>query len=147
MIKTIADRVVGTSWRHFRHEADIGLQGTGEDKAGAFEAIAIALTAVITDPDTVAPRDAVELECRAPNDELLLFDWLNALIYEMAVRKMLFCRFEVTITDGELSARVSGEPVDRRRHQPAVEVKGATYTALDLRETDDGWVARCVVDV
>jgi SHS2 domain-containing protein len=135
------------SWDHFRHDADIGLCGTGADKARAFEAIALALTAVVTDPDKVAARETIKLRCQAPSDELLLVDWLNALIYEMAVRKMLFCRFEVTIEDEELSAQVTGEPVDVSKHHPAVEVKGATYTALAVERTDEKWVARCVVDV
>lgn len=135
------------SWQHFRHEADIGLRGTGDDKARAFEAIALALTAVVTDPDSVAARETIEIKCSAPSDELLLVDWLNALIYEMAVRKMLFRGFDVTICDGKLQARATGEAVDRSKHQPAVEIKGATYTSLSVRETDEGWVAECVVDV
>jgi SHS2 domain-containing protein len=135
------------TWGHFRHGADIGLSGRGADKARAFEAIGLALTAVVTDPDKVAARETIKLRCHAPSDELLLVDWLNALIYEMAVRKMLFSRFEVAIEDSELSAKVSGEPVDRSKHHPAVEVKGATYTALAVERTDDNWTARCVVDV
>jgi SHS2 domain-containing protein len=135
------------SWSHFRHEADIGLRGAGACKSQAFEAIALALTAVVTGPDNVAARERIDLRCQAPGDELLLVDWLNALIYEMAVRKMLFCRFDVTIKDGELSARVSGELVDRSKHQPAVEVKGATFTSLAVTQSDEGWVAQCVVDV
>ena len=107
----------------------------------------MALTAVITDPDGVEPLETVRLHCQAPTDELLLSDWLNALIYEMAIRKMLFSRFDVTISDGELSAIAMGEPVDRVKHHPAVEVKGATYTAMAVEETDEGWTVRCVVDV
>jgi SHS2 domain-containing protein len=34
------------------------------------------------------------------------------------------------------------------RHQPAVEVKGATYTNLLVTHTPDAsWLAQCVVDV
>jgi len=41
-----------------------------------------------------------------------------------------------------------GEPVDVTRHRPAVEAKGATYTALSVAGNADGaWVAQCVVDV
>ena len=41
-----------------------------------------------------------------------------------------------------------GERVDPEKHQPAVEIKGATYTALSVTEQTDGsWTARCVVDV
>jgi tRNA nucleotidyltransferase (CCA-adding enzyme) len=81
--------------------------------------------------------------------ELLLADWLNALIYEMATRNMLFGRFEVRILgDCSMTATAWGERVDRARHQPAVEVKGATYTGLSVAKRDDGlWVAQCVVDV
>ena len=96
----------------------------------------------------VAPRKAVSVECEAPDPELLLTDWLNALVYEMATRRMLFARFEVSVEDGRLSATAWGEPVEVARHRPAVEVKGATYTELSVNQTADGtWIARCVVDV
>jgi tRNA nucleotidyltransferase (CCA-adding enzyme) len=66
----------------------------------------------------------------------------------MAVRKMLFSRFEVTLEPGVLVAKAWGEPVDVSRHEPAVEVKGATYTALEVCEGSNGqWLAQCVVDV
>lgn len=135
------------SWSHFPHDADLGLRGTGIDKARAFEAIGLALTAAITDPCSVAAKETVSLRCQAPSDEILLVDWLNMLIYEMAVRKMLFSNFDVSIRDGELRAQVSGEPVNRSKHHPAVEVKGATYTALAVTQTNEGWAVQCVVDV
>ena len=135
------------NWSDFPHEADIGLRGSGPTKAEAFEAIGLALTAVVTDPEKVTASDRIEIRCNGPDDENLLVDWLNSLIYEMAVRKMLFRDFRVSIVDGKLTAEVRGEKVDRDRHEPAVEVKGATYTALNVAETDDGWSAQCVVDV
>lgn len=135
------------SWSHFHHQADIGLRGTGADKAGAFEAIAVALTAAVTDPDKVSATQDVELRCSAPNDELLLADWLNTIIYEMATRRMLFREFEVDISDGELTANARGEAVDDLKHEPAVEVKGATYTALSVEQNDGTWRVQCVVDV
>lgn len=116
--------------------------------ADAFAGAACALTAVITDPDVVRPREAVIVRCSNPDPELLLTDWLNGLIYEMSTRRMLFSRFDVLIDDGELTATARGEPVDRRRHQPRVEAKGATYTALRVAREDDGrWLAQCVIDV
>jgi len=136
------------SWEHFHHEADIGVRGIGATKEEAFAEAAVAMTAVVTDPAGVRPRDSVPIRCEAPDDELLLVDWLNALIYEMAVRHFLFGRFEVTIGGGRLDATAWGEPVDVARHRPAVEVKGATYTELAVRRLPDGrWLAQCVVDV
>jgi uroporphyrinogen-III synthase len=141
-------RAAGIGWSHFVHGADIGIEGRGRDLAAAFEQAALALTAVITDPAAVEPRHPVTVACEGPDPELLLVDWLNALIYEMATRRVLFGRFAVTLEDGRLTGTAWGQPVDAARHHPAVEVKGATYTALRVGQDAEGtWTARCVVDV
>ncbi len=134
-------------WQHFPHQADLGVRGFGPSMAEAFEQAALALTAVLTDPESVEPRAPVDIACEAPDAELLLAEWLNALIYEMATRSMLFSRFAVRVTGTSLAARAWGEPVDVARHRPAVEVKGATYTELRVAEQEGGWVAQTVVDV
>lgn len=137
-----------SSWEHFEHEADIGVRGNAATLEAAFEQAAMALMAVITDPDNVRDDRTVDIECQAPDTELLLVDWLNALIYEMAVNRMLFCGFKVSIKDNHLTGRVSGETVDVARHQPVVEIKGATYTELSVNQDSKGlWHAQCVVDV
>jgi tRNA nucleotidyltransferase (CCA-adding enzyme) len=134
-------------WEHLPHGADIGVVGMGPTKAEAFRQAAIALTAVVTDPSAVRATTPVPIACRAPSVELLLVDWLNAVIFEMAVRSMLFGDFTVDLTDTALRATAWGEPVDRDRHEPAVEVKGATMTALSVTPVAEGWRAQCVVDV
>ncbi len=135
-------------WEHFPHQADIGIRGVGGTLEQAFAQAAIALTAVITDPERVEPRQAVEIACQNPDIELLLVDWLNTLIYEMDTRKMLFSRFSVTIEGPRLTARAWGDALNIARHQPAAEAKAATYTALKVEQTPQaGWSAQCVVDV
>jgi len=133
---------------HFAHGADIGVRGRGATREAAFTQAALALTAVIVEPGAVAGEIPVDIRCEAPDDELLLVDWLNTLIYEMATRRMLFGRFDVHISGRELTARAWGEPIDVERHQPAVEVKGATLTAVSVvHEPSGAWIAQCVVDV
>jgi tRNA nucleotidyltransferase (CCA-adding enzyme) len=135
-------------WEHFDHGADIGVRGWGATKAQAFEQAALALTAVVTDPSRVVPRQTVPIFCEAGNDELLLAAWLNAVVSAMAVRRMLFARYCVAFDGNELNGTATGEPISVERHQPAVEVKGATYTMLRVARTDaGGWVAQTVVDV
>lgn len=139
------------SWAHFDHAADMGIRAVGKTLTDVFVQTALGMTAVVTDQPVRAER-AIDIRCQAPDPELLLVDWLNAIIFEMATRRMLFGHFDVRIdplAEGfTLEARVWGEPVDRSRHQPAVELKGATYTALDVhREAGGEWVAHCVVDV
>ena len=96
----------------------------------------------------MVPKLEVEVTCAAPDLELLFVEWLNAVIYEMAVRNMLFSRFAVHIEGTRLAGTLWGELVDVVRHQPACEPKGATYTALKVAKDDDGtWSAACIVDV
>ena len=135
-------------WEHFPHSADIGVRGYGPTIEAAFEQAALALTAVVTDPAHIAPRQSVRITCEAPSTELLLVDWLNAVVLRMATDGLLFGAFEVAISGIRLDGRALGETVDIERHQPAVEVKGATLTALGVTEQADGsWCAQCVVDV
>ncbi len=131
----------------FAHGADVGVRGRGATMAEAFAETALALTSVVADPAAVRETSSVAVECCAADPELLLYRWLNALIFEMATQRLLFARYEVTIDGDRLSARAFGEPVDPGRHLPAVDVKGATFTELEVRREGDGWLAQCVVDV
>jgi len=140
-------KAIDARWEHFPHGADIGIRGIGPTLDAAFEQVALALTAVLVPPDRVASRDVVEVSCEASSSEDLLYDWIDALIFEMAMRNMVFSTFEVHIDGTRLTARLFGEPVDRARHEPAIEVKSPTYTELRVAHEDAGWVAQCVVDV
>jgi len=133
---------------HFAHDADVGVRGFGRTKEEAFENAALALTEIVTEPASIIPRQAIEFDCAAPSDELLLADWLNRLIFEMAVQHLVFGQFKVRIEEGRLHGQAVGEKIDRARHAPAVEPKGATFTALKVeRRSDGGWSAQCVIDV
>jgi len=135
------------SFETFAHDADIGVRGRGATLAEALANAGRALTAVVTDAASVREVLSVEIACEASDPETLLFDWLNALVFEMATRRVLFARYEVKVDGARLAARAFGEPVEVARHHPAVEVKGATWTALRVAREGGTWVAECVVDV
>jgi len=142
-----SDRV-DTGWEHFSHVADIGVRGFGSTMAASFEQAALAMTSVVAELETLRPEKVVEVHCEAPNVELLLVDWLNAIVFEMATRKMLFCEFHVRIEGEVLSGQALGEKISILRHKPAAEVKGATLSELEVAQTLDGnWHAQCIVDV
>ena len=134
-------------WEQVEHKADMGVRGIGNTLASAFEQAALAMSAIITDLTLIDPRDEVTITCEEADQELLLADWLNALIFKMSTRNMLFSQFEVFIENGRLKAKAWGEPINVKRHQPAVEIKGATYTELAVHKSQGQWVAQCVVDV
>ena len=134
-------------WRHFHHQADIGIRGSGATLEEAFAEGAYALMAVICNPQTVEPKEAVEITAAVPDRELLFAEWLNQLLYEMDTRKMLFSQFKVHIENDSLKAKAWGEPADPIRHEPAVDVKAATYQLLSVTKQNGLWTAQCVVDV
>jgi SHS2 domain-containing protein len=142
------NQMIGKYWEHFHHDSDIGVRGVGATKEEAFEQAAVALIGMVADPLSIGWQETVEVVCEAPDDELLLAHWLNALIYQMATRGMLFSRFDVQFEGGRLIANASGEASDVGRHKPAIEVKGATHTQLKVGRDETGtWLAQCVVDV
>ena len=135
-------------WEHFDHQADIGIRGYGRTMAEAFEQVGVALTAVITVPARVHPDEKVDVQCEAPDREMLLADWLNIILREMSARKMLFSRYQVAMEGNWLRGELWGENLDRVRHEPVVEVKGASYHHLEVVEDGQGgWIVQCIVDV
>jgi SHS2 domain-containing protein len=143
-----AVRAPAPHWDHFDQGADVGVRGVGPTKAAAFEQAALALTAVITDPDRIEPLERVLISCEAGDDEQLLAAWLNAIASQMAVRRMLFKHYEVDLQGGRLTGMATGERISPERHQPAVGVKCAPYTTLRVERTGDGgWLAQTAVDV
>jgi SHS2 domain-containing protein len=135
-------------WEHFEHVADVGVRGFGPDPDTAFEQAARAMTAVVCDSGDIRALENVDIRCEAPSLDILLADWLNAVVFEMATRRMLFSTFRVRIDGCRLEASIGGEAVDVARHRPATEVKGATLSELRVSEQPDGgWVAQCILDV
>lgn len=138
----------GGFWEHFPHVADIGVRGFGATLSESFEQAALALSSVVANLETIQPKETINVRCEAPNTELLLVDWLNAIVFEMATRKMLFCDFNVRIRGNELNGEALGEKINVQRHAPAAEVKGATLSELKVRQEPDGlWLVQCIVDV
>ena len=137
-----------TYWEHYSHPADMGIRGYGPTKEEAFGQAGLALTAVIADLQTIEPMEEITIDCEEQDDELLFANWLNSLLYEMATRRMLFSKFEISIENGQLQAKAWGEKIDVKKHSPSVEVKAATYADLKVGQDKEGsWSVQCIIDV
>ena len=136
------------TWEHFSHPADMGIRGLGTTRQEAYMQAALALTALTVDLETIEPRTCVTVTCTEADPELLLVAWLNAVLFEMATRYMVFCRFNVDLGPEGLNAELWGEALDPAKHHPSTEVKAATYAALRVEQEQTGqWVAQCIVDM
>jgi len=131
----------------FEHEADIGIRGFGDNLEEAFTHAAVALYSVIVNIDAIEPREKRIITVSAPDNELLLIEWLNALLATSDIERMVFSKFEVKINGMSLTGAAWGENLDRERHEPKVEVKGATYHMLSIKNENNRYMVQCVVDV
>lgn len=131
----------------FEHEADIGIRGYGGSPEKAFENAAVALYSVMVSIDKVEPKVKKDVSVSAPDRELLLVEWLNALLALSDMERMVFSKFEVRMKGASLTGAAYGETLDRARHEARVEVKGATYHMLGVFVKDGRYAAQCVVDV
>ena len=131
---------------YFDHDADTGVIGRGATLIEAFVHAAEAMFALMCDIDAIEPRELVEFEFVEDDPELALVTWLNLLLAHAGTRGLALGRFALSRTTDGWRGVARGEPW-RRGLVRGTQVKGATLTALRVVRVDDGWEARCVVDL
>jgi SHS2 domain-containing protein len=132
----------------FDHTADLGLRVTAPDLNTLYTEAAVGLFSMMTDDlSAIRPNLSAAFDIPRTDREFLLFDWLRELLLYADEHRVLFSRFDVTVTDSGLSATAHGEPLDPARHQLAREVKAITYHGLKVEPTADGWLAEVIVDI
>ena len=137
------------SFRFIDHTADVGVVAYGASVNQVFGNAARALFSLINEPALVAETLSRDIELEAPDEESLLIEWLNELIYLFDTENILFKRFEVSVLDGKkLKARACGEKVDTSRHKLKTGVKAATYHMLSVTgDSDKGYRAQVIFDI
>jgi SHS2 domain-containing protein len=119
------------------HTADVGIIAYGADMRGAFANAAKALFSLITELDDVEEVVHRDIELTAPDQESLLVEWLNELIYLFDAENMLFKRFDITqLSQTHLKARSYGHEVDSSKHKLKMGVKAATYHMLKIEKSN-----------
>ncbi|MEM2672258.1 MAG: archease, partial [Candidatus Hadarchaeales archaeon] len=99
----------------------------------------------------VEPREEVEVELEAEDEQALLYDWLDRLLYFRDAEGLLLSRFEVEVREeGErwrLRGRAWGERFDPSKHEERTAVKAMTYHLMEIRKEGDRVVVQAVVDI
>jgi SHS2 domain-containing protein len=132
----------------FEHTADLGLRIRAADLETLFaEAGEALMAAVVENPAVIEPRQEVSFTVSGKDREYLLFDWLNALLYQVETEHLVFRSFRVVLTPQGLHGTARGEPLDPDRHGLGHEVKAITYHGLTVQATPDGWLAEVIVDI
>lgn len=129
------------------HTADIGIIAYGTDIKQAFANAARALFSLITELDDVEEVLHRDTELIASDEESLLVEWLNELIYLFDAEHIIFKRFDIIkLNNTQLKARSYGEKVDSLKHKLKTGVKAATYHMLKV-DKGDGCKVQVLFDI
>uniref|UniRef100_A0A831XEM5 Archease n=1 Tax=Geobacter metallireducens TaxID=28232 RepID=A0A831XEM5_GEOME len=132
--------------------ADAAFEATGATREEMFAAAAEALTNVmVEDLATIRPLQEIEIVLEHRDLDLLLFAFLQELIYYKDARRLLLRPAAIAITDGEtalkLQASLRGEEIDAGRHPMVVDVKAVTLHRFAVEQRNGAWGATVVLDI
>ena len=134
---------MGKDFEIIDHTADVCIVAYGANISQAFANAARAMFSLITELDDVEEVLHRDIKLTAPDEESLLVEWLNELIYQFDAENIIFKRFDISqLTHNQLKARSYGEKVDKSRHKLKIGVKAATYHMLKVDKGD-----KCKVQV
>ncbi len=129
------------------HTADIGIVVYGDDIKELFSNAALALFSLVTDVEGVREDFRRDLRIISRDEDALLVDWLNELIYLLDAEHIVFRRFDIISLAGAcLEAACYGEALDPQRHTTKMGIKAATYHMLGIAK-DDGYKVQVIFDV
>jgi len=132
--------------------ADIAFRAWGRDLEETFVAAADAvMNAMVEDLDAIQPRDTRTLSVEHEARDLLLFNFLQELIYYKDAEQLLLRVQQLRLADDTqpytLHATAVGEPIDPHRHRMRVDVKAVTLHRFSLTQTERGWEATVILDI
>lgn len=132
--------------------ADIAFTAKGTDLAGMFGAAADAtINVMVEEIDAIEERQSRPIELRNEEIDLLLFDFLQELIYYKDAEQLLLRMKDIRITeeDGQylLKAVGRGEKLDPERHEQRADVKAVTLHNFRVEKQENGWKALVILDV
>ena len=130
------------------HTADIGIILRTESKEELFEKAAMAAFDIMADLDQIKTDEEIDVEIEGEDDEELMVNWLNELIFLFDAKGWLFSKFDIkAINDKILRATCSGEKFKPQVHRVTTELKAATYHSILVSKDRIGWSLRIIFDI
>jgi SHS2 domain-containing protein len=132
--------------------ADVAFEATGENLAELFVAAGDAtINTMIDSIDGILPKKSRKIQLRNGELDLLLFDFLQELIYYKDADGLLLRVSQVDIEEQgdefRLAATGFGEEIDTARHEQGSDVKAVTLHQFVVEQTPQGWRCLVILDV
>jgi SHS2 domain-containing protein len=133
--------------------ADVAFEARGKTLEELFASAGLAVTAVqVLNPRKVRKRESRTFDVTSKTAEMLLFNFLQEIIYFKDVDQLFLRDFELSIraeADGtyHLTGGGKGERIDPARHDLSADVKAVTMHKFELVQDKNGWKATVVLDI
>ncbi len=131
--------------------ADTAFEVEGSSLDELFEVAAKALTIAMADVDSIRPVLKKEVKINNEKQDLLLFDFLNELLFYKDSENLLFSKYNVKIKKSnnafKLNATILGEEANPKRHKITTDIKAVTLHLFELKKKNGIYKARVVADI
>ena len=132
--------------------ADVAFEAWGATLEELFKAAADAtVNLMVADLSTITSHEQRTIELEDESLDLLLFNFLQELIFYKDAQKLLLRVREIRIerSNGsfKLRAEAHGEELNPAKHELGVDVKAVTLHRFQVQETPEGWQANVILDV
>jgi SHS2 domain-containing protein len=133
--------------------ADVAFEATGKTLEEMFASAADAMmTTQVKDIKKVGQTVEKDFTIDAPDEERLLHNFLQELIFYKDAERLLFSGYELKITKAKgagfaLKVKAKGEPLDMKKHELLVDVKAVSWHKFKVEKTARGWKAVVIIDV
>ena len=132
--------------------ADVAFEANGKTLAELFSNAALAVTnTMVKDVATVEPRLVKKIDLEADDPEMLLYRFLQELVFYKDAELLLFSGYDLDIKQEigkwRLNATVRGEELSPEKHELGADVKAVSLHNFRVWETTEGWRASVILDV
>lgn len=134
-------------YTYFDHTADVLFEAYGKTLDELFTNAALALEEIQVKLPTVTAKTKRTITLTNPKTDMLLFDFLQELIYLKDAEELLFSKFKIKVKENSLTADCWGEKINQKKHQLNVDAKAITLHQFEVKKTKNTWKARVIVDI
>ncbi|PYL09006.1 MAG: archease [Verrucomicrobia bacterium] len=132
--------------------ADIAFEATGRDLPELFNDAADAtMNVMIENLKAIEPLETRRIELSNDKIDMLLFDFLQELIYFKDAERLLLrvrdARIDEKAEKYFLKTEAAGEILDPARHRQRADVKAVTLHGFSVERENGGWKARVLLDI
>ncbi len=137
--------------------ADVAFEASGDSPERLFESAGRAvMNVMVEDLESIRPERCIGFELSASGLDILLFKYLQEVIFYKDAEMLLLVPQTTEIQGGYagggaedfgLKAQMCGEEIDLSRHRMLVDVKAVTLHHFELTQSEGQWKATVVLDI